>query len=106
MVENVGRTPARNLTLNADPPFVSSGRGKPSDSDPVQGTLTKLFSGGFTIGMLAPRQKLIYLFDMAAQGVDPHSGRPSQYTVRMHCWNADLTREYQDEVVIHIEPWA
>ena len=106
-IESTGSTPARNITLNASPAFESSGRGTPpGDDDPVITTLRKIFSGEFTIGMMAPHQTLSYFLDMASEAFDPNARRPLSYTVKAIYENAELTRRYAETVVIDMEPWG
>ena len=94
---SIGRVPARNVTFKVDPPFETSGRGKPAGStDPVQKTLDTVFGGSFEIGMLGTGPALSYLLDFASNAMDPNSARPKRYAVTASYSSPDLTATYSE----------
>lgn len=104
-IDSVGRTPARDVSFTVDPPFETSGRGKPAGGpDPVQETLNTVFGGGFKVGMLGTGPTLYYLLDFAKEALDPASLRPKSYTVTARYWNADCSRAFTEESILDLAP--
>jgi hypothetical protein len=75
VVANLGRTMARNVRVEADPPFDSS----VYRSGPVPLAKFKLFSEG--IPSLAPGKRIVLLFDQMLDRAD--AGLPESYRVRL-----------------------
>lgn len=106
VVESVGRTPARDIALSVDPPFASSGRGRPDDgSDPALEALQYVFSGEVSVSMLSARQQLRYLLDFAAEALGSES-LPQRYEIKASYGDAELSRRYEETHIIDFKPWA
>jgi hypothetical protein len=108
LVENVGRTPAIELSLSARPQFKTSGRGRPSAddaSDPAMIALRYIFDGTPRISMLAPGEELRYVLDFAKEMLDHDNGIPSRYDVRAEYRAPGGKRRFSGQFVLDIEPW-
>ncbi|MDF2047277.1 hypothetical protein P2P98_14010 [Microbacterium sp. Kw_RZR3] len=106
LIESVGRTPARNISLSVTPDFASSTRGRPADgTDPSLEALRRIFSGGPTISMLSTGQQLRYLLDFTSEAVGSET-LPQRYDVHATYSDATLRNTYAEEHVLDMGPWA
>jgi hypothetical protein len=102
VVRNVGRTPARDVTMTVDPPFAASGRGQIADE--MLPFLNERFSGSAPIKTLAPERPLQYILDDATEAMRSEELPPTYSVVVRY---ADLSGEHRFEERFELEmgPW-
>ncbi|WP_336661418.1 hypothetical protein [Leucobacter sp. USHLN154] len=108
VIENVGRTAARNMTLRSTPELQTSGDGVPEGQpDPVIGALQEKFSGNYVFHYLAPGQKLVYVLDTTSGMMADDTNLPQRYEVQVKYWpQTDTDGHFEEVQVLDLEPWA
>lgn len=107
VIESVGRTPAREISLTVEPEFRTSGRGRPDgEIDPVRDALVFMFSGQPVIGMLGTGQSLDYFLDFAREALSDELDLPKRYVVTASYWDAARQRDYSEPHILDLAPWG
>ncbi|WP_271174961.1 hypothetical protein [Microbacterium imperiale] len=106
VIECVGRTPAREISLTVSPAFETSGEGRPgtAEEDPAMVALSEVFSGEPVIGMLHPGQQLDYILDYTANVVGSEE-LPQRYEVTATYSDATGIRRYTEPHILDLRPW-
>ena len=107
VVENLGRTPARDLTLRSIPEFQTSGDGAPGDGvDPVLINLLEKFSGDYVINQLAPTEKFAYILDTSTGLVASGDELPWKYEIALRYGAREGDgRPFRETQQIDLAPW-
>ncbi len=95
-IENIGRTPARNLRFRSEPPLMSS-----IDRGDRHGPSRFLDR---TWPFFPPRKVVTSMFDTAIAMLDDDNTHPTRYEVTVS-YDDSKGRHYDDPVVLDIESW-
>ncbi|WP_146080290.1 hypothetical protein [Pseudoclavibacter sp. RFBG4] len=102
VVQNVGTSPAMNISLNVDPKFEATDV-KLSPEGLL--ALNTLFSGKTPVRMVGPHQRLKYILDSAKDALAKED-LPTEYVVTATYSNLDESEQYSDSFVLQMSPWA
>jgi len=104
-IENVGRTPAKNLTLRLDTPFNADDNGA-SGRDFAESVeaLNLLMNGESVIKTLTPRRPMIYPVGDSTSAMGSEESDPGEWTVEARYEDAE-GREFKDAFTLALAPW-
>lgn len=104
LIQNVGKTPARNVTLKVDKPFApASGSDEPGWVKAVE-ELNRVMDGETVIGSLTHVKPLKYYLDEAGDimGRDDH---PAERWTVTACYQDGEGRSFMEDHILELGPW-
>ena len=101
LVQNIGRTPAKNLTLSVDPPFESTVE---TLEEMMLPSLNETFSGK-PVRMLTAARPMKFLLDRVSDALKAPS-LPQSYTVVARYSDIGGTNTYEETFELEMGPWA
>ncbi|KIP51850.1 hypothetical protein [Leucobacter komagatae] len=105
VIENLGKTAAKNIRLTSRPLFQSSGVGRTGDKDKALEWIQEKFSGSFVFEHLSPGKKLSYVLDLTKEQMDLERGLPQRYDVDAEYWDINSVEKYVETHVLDAAPW-
>lgn len=102
VVQNVGASPAIDVTLHVSPVFEATDK---KLTELGLDALNELFAGGTPIRMIAPGQKLKYILDSAKDAMQD-AALPAEYTVAAVYTDIERTGNYAEEFILQMSPWG
>lgn len=104
-IENVGRTPAKDLKLQLNPPFDAEDGG-PSRREFVKSIEAPnlLMNGESVIKTLTPRRPMIYPVGDSASAMGSEESTPGEWAVEASYEDAE-GREFRDTFTLALAPW-
>ena len=107
VIENIGKTPALDLTLKSVPEFVASGDGAPNEgSERMLSWIREKFSGEYVFSFLPPGRRYEYVLDTTIGLMEPGIGLPQVYEVEARYRSQGGVRgEFVETNMLDAEPW-
>lgn len=102
LVQNVGASPAIDLTLGVSPSFDATD--KKLSAEGLR-ALNGLFDGATKIRMIAPGQQLKYILDSAKDALN-NQDLPAEYVVSATYTDIERSSEYSESFILQMAPWA
>jgi hypothetical protein len=104
-IENVGRTPAKDLRLRLDTPFEAEEDGSTRrDFASSVEALNLLMNGESVIKTLTPRRPMIYPVGDSSSAMGSEESTPGEWSVEAAYTDAE-GREFKDTFTLALAPW-